>query len=60
MALDPASAAAPNSSPCALLTHGAARRPRSTLRDEMMTEPPTMPFAELLGIRVTTSTPDLV
>jgi uncharacterized protein (TIGR00369 family) len=26
----------------------------------MMTEPPTMPFAELLGIRVTTSTPDLV
>jgi uncharacterized protein (TIGR00369 family) len=29
-------------------------------RDETMTNPPTMPFAELLGIRVTTSTPDLV
>ena len=25
-----------------------------------MTPPPTMPFSELLGIRVTTSTPDLV
>jgi uncharacterized protein (TIGR00369 family) len=33
---------------------------RHRIVEDKMTSPPSMPFSELLGIRVTTSTPDLV